>query len=300
MEGKIYPNGIYYGALVNGKREGKGTIIFNDGSRYTGNWVDDQMQGSGYLFDADGNQLHHAVWYEGKIIYEITDESWEQKPRPSSQHYSNRIALCIGNCVYNRSGCAPLNNCISDAEVLSARLKNLGFDTTVIKDARNYDFARCLRDFAQKAQNKEMALVFYSGHGVSHNGRTYMVPVDEGFYCIDEIINLLDEVGCKIKIAVIDACRSNLDEGTKGLYHTNAQNALVAYATSPNYTASDGHCGTHSPYIRALMEMLDKPRIPLSFFFQEVSALVNGYTNGMQQPFIESSLTNIEFFFNRG
>ena len=120
MEGKVYPNGIYYGALVNGKREGKGTIIFNDGSRYTGSWVDDQMQGAGYLFDAEGNQLHHAIWYEGKIIYKIPDE-WEENP--SSQQHSNRSGLCIGNRAYDRSGCAPLYNCISDAEVLSARLQ---------------------------------------------------------------------------------------------------------------------------------------------------------------------------------
>lgn len=62
----MFANGFYYGALVHGKRHGKGTFIYSDGSRYTGNWVDDKEQGTGYLFDADGNQLHHGVWYEGK------------------------------------------------------------------------------------------------------------------------------------------------------------------------------------------------------------------------------------------
>lgn len=300
MGSKMFANGFYYGALVHGKRHGKGTFIYSDGSRYIGSWVDDKEQGTGCLFDADGNQHHHGVWYEGKIIYEFTSELWQQKQNPTPQTRCDRLALCIGNCAYKRNGFAPLNNCVGDAEILSTKLRMLGFDTIVVKEARNSDFARILKNFSLRAQNCELALVFYSGHGISHNGRTYMVPIDDGFYSIDTIINLLDGVGCKIKIAIIDACRSNFEEGCKGLYQTNAQNALVAYATSPNFVASDGPCGAHSPYVKALLEMLDKPRVPLSFFFQEVNALVNGYTNGRQQPFIESSLTNIEFFFNRG
>lgn len=298
MKSIKYSDGIYFGSTVNGKRDGRGTFIFNDGSRYTGSWVNDLMQGTGYLFDAEGNELHYAVWYEGKIIYEIGD-SWNAKPSQESK--CDRVALCIGNCAYDREGFGELNNCICDAEVLAGKLQSLGFSTTVIRDARKYSLEDSINEFIKKAKESEIALVFYSGHGISYNGMSFLVPVDDGFYCIDNIINLLDQVNCRIKIAVIDACRSNLEESnSKGLYHTNAKNALVAYATSPNYTASDGMRGTHSPYIRAIMEMLDKPRIPLISFFQEVSALVSDYTNGLQQPFIESSLTNIEFFFNKG
>lgn len=302
MDSKRYTNGVYFGALKDGIREGRGTFIWDDGRRYAGGWVNDKMHGTGALFDADGNEIAYAVWYAGEIIYNIGD-SWGDLPVRKPR----RVALLIGNCDY------PVNrlyNCVSDAQVLSQKLQSLGFDSTVICDATKSHIVSSVQHFTQKAKDAEAALFFFSGHGISCGGKTYMVPIDCGdystidsaFFCIDDVVNMLDEVSCNIKIAVIDACRVNPQKGvSKGLYDTKARNVLVAYATSPNYEASDGILGTHSPYIDVILQLLDEPRIPLSRFFEEVSARVYELTNGRQQPFIESSLIpNNDFFFNNG
>lgn len=303
MEGKRYLDGVYFGSLKDGHREGRGTFIWDDGRRYAGGWLNDKMHGTGSMFDADGNEIAYAVWYAGEIIYEIGD-SWGERP----QKESRRVALLIGNCAY--PGNAHLNNCVSDAKILSKKLQSLGFDSTVVCDAKKSSIVSSVRSFSTKARGAEAALFFFSGHGISVDGKTYMIPVDAGdhytidsaFFCIDDVVNILDEVGCNIKIAVIDACRVNPYKGlSKGLYETKARNVLVAYATSPNYEASDGLYGTHSPYIDVILQLLDEPRIPLSRFFEEVSARVYELTNGRQQPFIESSLIpNNDFFFNYG
>lgn len=302
MESKRYADGVYFGALKNGIREGRGTFIWDDGRRYAGGWVNDKMHGTGALFDADGNEIAYAVWYAGEIIYNIGD-SWGDRPLRKPR----RVALLIGNCDYPVK---RLYNCVSDAQVLSQKLQSWGFDSTVICDATKSHIVSSVQHFTQKAKDAEAALFFFSGHGISCGGKTYMVPIDCGdystiesaFFCIDDVVNMLDEVSCNIKIAVIDACRVNPQKGvSKGLYDTKARNVLVAYATSPNYEASDGILGTHSPYIDVILQLLDEPRIPLSRFFEEVSARVYELTNGRQQPFIESSLIpNNDFFFNYG
>ena len=52
---------IYMGQwdLENGHREGKGIMIWKDGSKFTGMWHNDMAQGLGRLIHADGD------FYEG-------------------------------------------------------------------------------------------------------------------------------------------------------------------------------------------------------------------------------------------
>lgn len=300
MEGRRFLDGTYYGALKDGLREGRGTFIWDDGRRYAGGWLNDKMHGTGSLFDAEGNEIAYAVWYAGEIIYNIGD-SW----REHSEKKSRRFALLIGNCDYPER---KLNNCLNDANALSKKLNILGFDTTLVGNATKSHIVSSVQRFTQKAKGAEAALFFFSGHGVSFLGKTYMVPIDcsdyytidSAFVCIDDIVNMLDDVGCDLKIAIIDACRVNPTKNlSKGLYDTKARNVLFAYATSPGYEAYDGFGGgTHSPYIDVIIQLLEEPRLSLSRFFEEVSARVYQLTNGRQQPFIESSLIpNNDFFF---
>jgi len=45
----------YEGDLVHGKKHGKGTIVYNNGAYYSGEWRNDQMNGFGTLYYASGN-----------------------------------------------------------------------------------------------------------------------------------------------------------------------------------------------------------------------------------------------------
>ena len=52
-------NWRYVGQVINGLREGEGTIYFNDGARYEGDFKNDKAEGKGIYYFNDGDR------YEG-------------------------------------------------------------------------------------------------------------------------------------------------------------------------------------------------------------------------------------------
>ena len=49
----------------NGKREGKGTQVWRDGSKYTGQWKDDIASGKGRLIHVDGD-VYQGDWEDDR------------------------------------------------------------------------------------------------------------------------------------------------------------------------------------------------------------------------------------------
>lgn len=64
-----YSNGVYSGAIENGKRKGIGTMYYSNGDMYKGEWVNDRKQGQGTMKFANGN-VYEGGWvddqFEGK------------------------------------------------------------------------------------------------------------------------------------------------------------------------------------------------------------------------------------------
>ena len=57
---------IYHGQWTkNGLREGQGTQIWKDGSKYVGYWKIDQANGKGRLIHADGD-VYEGDWFNDK------------------------------------------------------------------------------------------------------------------------------------------------------------------------------------------------------------------------------------------
>lgn len=68
---------IYFGQWTkDGLREGKGTQIWKDGSKYSGYWKNDQANGKGRLIHGDGD-VYEGEWFndkaQGKGTYEHMD-----------------------------------------------------------------------------------------------------------------------------------------------------------------------------------------------------------------------------------
>ena len=74
------------------------------------------------------------------------------------------------------------------------------------------------------------------------------------------------------------------------------QGALIAYATSPGNTATDG-TGRNSPYTAQLLRHMRVPELPVERMFKVVRQGVQQETNGRQNPWESSSLTG-EFYFS--
>lgn len=65
-ETKIYPGvGTYIGELVDGKRQGKGTMTYDDNDVYEGTWWNDARRGDGKITYMDGGV--YEGWVEDSI-----------------------------------------------------------------------------------------------------------------------------------------------------------------------------------------------------------------------------------------
>ena len=95
--------------------------------------------------------------------------------RHNGMALSDRVALVIGNAEYEHV--RPLRSPANDAEEVGAALGRLGFDTTILVDADAPTMHDALRAFELRAGNADIALVFYSGHGVEAGGVNYLIPV---------------------------------------------------------------------------------------------------------------------------
>lgn len=60
-----FENGIYHGALVNGRRNGHGVCIYSDGSRYDGEWENDKWNGYGEYLYSNGD-IYRGNWMNGE------------------------------------------------------------------------------------------------------------------------------------------------------------------------------------------------------------------------------------------
>lgn len=62
-----YSNGAYIGSIYNGKRDGIGMYVFDNGDTYIGEWKDDNRSGVGfYYYDSYPLQIYFGEWENGK------------------------------------------------------------------------------------------------------------------------------------------------------------------------------------------------------------------------------------------
>jgi uncharacterized caspase-like protein len=217
-----------------------------------------------------------------------------------------RLALVIGNSSYQFA--RPLKNPIRDANAMNNALRSAGFEVVAATNLNRTDMSRVVRDFsARVAQqgSRAVALVYYTGHAVQVDGRSFLIPVDarveteadvarEGVLLSDVVQTVAARNGA-LRITIVDASRSNPFPtggiGRRGLAIVNAPvNSLVAYSTSPGSLADEGN-GPISPYTAALVRTIQERGLPIEEVFKRVRLTVNKATNGQQIPWETSSLT---------
>jgi len=219
-----------------------------------------------------------------------------------------RVALVIGNSKYLRS---PLRNPINDATDMGESLRKLGFDVTVETDMSLQSMEKAVSTFGKKLGENTVGLFYYSGHGVQHKGENYLIPVDVRLtpstikyraMAAGIILAEMEQANNTMNIIILDACRDTPFETdtrsmSRGLARMNAPSgSLIAYATSPGDTASDGS-GKNSPYTRGLLQYLEQPGLTIEMLFKRVRNSVIDETGGKQVPWEHSSLKGADFYF---
>ena len=163
-----------------------------------------------------------------------------------------RIALVIGNADYENI--TRLNSPIKDAEDVASKLMTLGFkkeDVIVVRNASHQQMETKLRKFVNQAQNYDVALVYYSGHGTSFKNINYLLPIEfnkdsipkknedialkHHSVSVNYIADILDATSCPVKIMIIDACRDIYK--SKGLDDSFAplepsEGTIISFSTS--------------------------------------------------------------------
>ncbi|TXT41835.1 MAG: peptidase C14 caspase catalytic subunit p20 [Spirochaetes bacterium] len=83
---------------------------------------------------------------------------------------SPRYALVIGNSAY---AVGPLRNPVNDATDMAGALQKMGFSVALGLDASKKTMYQLIEQFGKDLRGAEIALFYYSGHGVQAEGQNY-------------------------------------------------------------------------------------------------------------------------------
>ncbi|RUW93949.1 caspase family protein [Mesorhizobium sp. M7A.F.Ca.US.010.02.1.1] len=232
-----------------------------------------------------------------------------------------RVALIIADDDYRLI--RPLANPVHDGEAMAAALKKLGFEVVLETNRDLRRMRRALDDFRQDAKGADVALVYFSGHGVEISGDNRLLPVDADASSLDALEKTslpLEEVRdsvaatAKVGLIMLDACRSDPFSGTvgdgrgatslvkdvvenvrPGLGRTGrAENILFAFSAAPGETAADG-TGQNSPFTTALTKYLGTSGLEIRSVLTLVQQEVYDLSRGKQLPYVESGLPKLFF-----
>lgn len=232
---------------------------------------------------------------------------------PAKAMALKRMALVIGNSAYAAANALP--NPVNDASALAKLFTDAKFDVVEIKlDLSRDAFLQALREFTDKSEDADVAVVYYAGHGMEMGGVNYLVPVDAKLATdtavADETVSLdrvLLAVGTakRLRLVILDACRSNpfvrsmrrsrsaRAMGDAGLarVEVDTSDTYVAFAAKAGSTADDGSDGDHrSPFAKALIAHLATPGLDVRIALGRVRDQVLADTNGEQEPYVYGSL----------
>jgi len=234
-------------------------------------------------------------------------------------HAERRVAMVIGNGAYRHTSTLP--NASIDAKAMAALLRNVGFDVAEGIDLKRDEMMTRLSEFATKIQGADVALLYYSGHGIAVDGKNYLVPVDidvnsELDIKLGAAIDIevaVDQImaDAKVKLVFLDACRDNpFTNKIRSAARTRSvtilsglaemkpsEGTLIAFAAGPGQTALDGKPGENSPFTRALLSNIAEPGVEIRHALTRVRAQVSKETNRGQLPWEDTNLTGF-FYFN--
>lgn len=224
--------------------------------------------------------------------------------------YEYRLALIIGNSEYKS---APLKNPENDAKAMAATLRELNFEVIEIINGDKEAMRKGIRDFySQLKENRGVGLFYYAGHGIQVKGENFLVPINHDIQeeyevpdrtiRVNSVLSAMENSGTRMNIVILDACRDNpyarsMRSGSRGLAQIYAEGSgsIIAYATAPGSTASDGD-GKNGLYTQELLKAIKTPGLEIGMVFRRVLTNVKKHSGGKQLPWTNSSIEG-EFYF---
>lgn len=232
-----------------------------------------------------------------------------EKSENGARFPERRIALVVGN--QNYEYLAPLKNAQKDAEDISATLLDLGFDVIELYETTYPELMAGVNKFSGLAQNYDVALFYYAGHGIQEDNINYLVPVDNMLDrqadlrdCVscNEIVDKVEKSNCPSKIFYFDACRDRKTSWSRSVLNglsamEGDAGTVIVFATQSGKVAADGDRDGNSPFAKMLIKNMRAPQ--LSFPEMMTSLVKDTYaaTGQRQYPVKVGDLIS-DFRFN--
>jgi len=245
---------------------------------------------------------------------------------PTATAPGKRVGLVIGNAAYGQKTASgfivpSLANPINDARAIRDTLTRLGFRVIYGENLTKKELEHAIGMFAGLADEADVAITYFSGHGSTFSDVPYLVPTDAEFDSLSaipyELVKVEDFIGelrraRGVRIALIDACRDDdadlalkTTTGTKAVGQTrglarvaNPEGLIIVYATQALTTAQDGD-SANSPFAAALVQHLPTPGEDVKSVLFDVANDVVNRTKGKQRPEVSVSMFD-SFVLNAG
>ena len=234
-----------------------------------------------------------------------------------------RVALCMGNTDYPDlpNTLRRLPNCVNDAEDMGNCFEHLlGFDpsrTIVLKDANRTTIMKMVREMRDHhIEDGSLVGFFFSGHGVDHEGVSYLLPLGMTSYdekdlpeeavSLDAIMRMFNGFTSTVILMLLDCCREDdrngtfkskgsNGQGTKGFgehVRSTGRNAefLVGSACDPGTSAYSDNAARNSRYTEALLRHLPVAGRRLEESMKEVTKDVFKHTGQKQRPWYNNCM----------
>ena len=245
----------------------------------------------------------------------------------------NGVALVIGQSAYENI--TPLPNPANDAREMVKLLTDLGFDARGVTDRDANRLRRDIERFVEDAAEADVALLYYSGHGIEAAGDNWLIPVDASPAALDSaedsfisLASIVEELkkSVPVTIVLLDACRTNpfppdatlkrtptgstepVSAGglgaVRGVTGFKAQTPandnlgmVIGFAAEPGQPALDGEPGANSPYAAALIRHLAAMKgLEFGQVMRMVTEEVYLATGAKQRPWMNESLRRLLYF----
>ncbi len=252
---------------------------------------------------------------ESTFIFFVNREKDESLEIPVVDHHEKRLALVIGNQDYVNF--RKLRNPINDIKAIEKVLDELDFEVKFVQNATRDSLIESISSFGEelKKDTNTVGLIYFAGHGIQVDGKTYLVPINaktylkpkdlEYCYGLESLLQALKDANNSLNLVILDACQNDPAEINrsitleKGLapIAVNSPGLFIGLSTSPGMTASDGN-GNNSTYTLELIKALKVPKLKVEELFKKVRIAVSQKTNNNQIPWENSSLKT-EFYFRK-
>lgn len=240
-----------------------------------------------------------------------------------------RIALIIGNWDYPDFK-KPLESPRYDIEGMYNTLIRIGFEKPIVaRNACKQAMEDSIKAFMEKAKTADVALVYYSGHGLQFKNKNYLLPNDYKHIklrkrkeierkleetCVvgQDVMTLMDSLECGNKFLILDACRDHGFGGRKGsetekfvkMQSKNRNGTCVVFATAEGTSAYEGGNKENSIFTKALLDGLNNPRMLFKdlyvFIKKQVEEESLDNIDELQTPEVYNMKSVENFIFNKG